>query len=846
MMTRFFTALIWFTFTASLAAQTIRQIEIEEPEMLPLLTISEGVQLDPAELSQSIRNLYRTGFFSDIQAFQETHADGTITIRFETWRRIVFGTPVFSGKRGMKMKKIEHFQESSYPQGLPFTQERYSRWITELRTYYATMGYPDAVFHDRLEYLDNGRTAIPMVEVMPGRAIIIDQLNMPEGKRISRNVKLRPGDRLDREQMDHDMVELADAFRKDGYFAAAADYSVSLAGYRASVQINVNPGSRFTMEILNADLSPEDEADLLEILQRDGLTDTSISVIRNNLFFLLLNQGIADPVIQVEQSESNIRFVVQEPIRLAVESLELRSDIPLELATPPFFNRLTTSALEREIREQLQEQGYLTPDIQYRYADTSRVLMVNVDPGAIRRIGTVTVLGEAEHLPEMPAIREGAVFSPDAISGDLERGERLLAQQGFYHPTITIEQGEVQGQAIPLQLTVLTDGKRILTGIYIYGNRHVKTADILGMIRKSAGDPVTEPEINRIHERLEESGFFASVEIGRFPIHPGEVTLFIRLQERPLTTIRYGIGFNTDEGVRGSVTLTRNYLFQKELTGTLLARVSTKRQQFYLNVSGRSHLMASAFALLEKKNDYEVSRTGISFSYSGTLGRYMNYISSLEFRRNKWWDVEIPEDEIERELHPVDVISFNTQFLLDRRDDILYPRSGYYLSFRLEPTWDTDQDQFYFKYMEKFSVFLNRFAVSQTFGHITGAPDGYAVPLPERFFTGGTNSLRISSFEEAGPLFPSGSPMGGRVLVLFNVEYHVPLTKDMEGVLFLDIGNVWHELSDVSFDSMIKDIGVGIRYRTPLGPIRAELAYNLDKDTFPSSWKLQLSIGNTF
>lgn len=843
---RFFTTLTCFIFTVSLAAQTIRNIEIEEPELLPLLTIGEGMQLDPAELSQSIRNLFRTGFYSDIQAFQETHPDGTVTIRIETWRRIVFGTPVFSGKRGMKKKKIEHFQESGYPLGLPFTPERYTRWITELGAYYATMGYPDAVFHDRLEYLDDGLTAVPMVEIMPGKAVIIDQLNMPDGKRISRNVKLRPGDRLDREQMDHDMVELVDAFRKEGYFTASADYSVSLAGHRASVQINVIPGSRFTMEILNADLSPEDESDLAAILQRDGLTDTSISVIRNNLFFLLLNQGIADPLIQVERSDSRIRFVVQEPRQLEVKSMAIQSDIPLKLATPTFFNRLATSAVERQIREQLQKRGYLAPDIRFRYHETNRVLTVEVDPGKIRRIGTVTVLGEVEHLPEMPSIREGAIFAPDAISADLERGKRLLAELGYYRPTITIEQGDVAGQDIPLQLTVLTDGKRVLTGIYIYGNRHVKTSDILGMIRKSAGDPVTEPEINRMHERLEESGFFSSVEIGQFPIHPGEVTLFIRLQERPLTTIRYGIGFNTDEGVRGSVTLTHNYLFQKELTGTLLSRVSTKRQQFYLNVSGRSHMMASAFALLEKKKDYEVSRTGFSFSYSGTLGRYTNYISSLEFRRNKWWDVEIPEDEIERELHPVDVISFNTQFLLDRRDDILYPRSGYYLSFRLEPTWDTDQDQFYFKYMEKFSIFFNRFAISQTFGHITGAPDGYAVPLPERFFTGGTNSLRISSFEEAGPLFPSGSPMGGRVLVLLNAEYHIPLTKDMEGVVFLDIGNVWHELSEVGFDSMIKDIGVGIRYRTPLGPIRVELAYNLDKDTFPATWKLQLSIGNTF
>ena len=244
--------------------------------------------------------------------------------------------------------------------------------------------------------------------------------------------------------------------------------------------------------------------------------------------------------------------------------------------------------------------------------------------------------------------------------------------------------------------------------------------------------------------------------------------------------------------------------------------------------------------------DYKVSRIGFSVSYSGTLGRYTNMISSLEIRRNHWWDVDIPEEEIDRELHPVNVLALNTQLLMDRRDDLLFPTSGYYLSLRLEPSYDMDMERFYLKYLEKFSFFLNRFSISQTFGHIAAPTDGYSVPLPERFFTGGTNTLRISSFERSGPTFSTGAPSGGRVLALVNMEYHVPLLNELEGVVFVDIGNVWRRMEDVSFSSAVKDAGIGIRYRTPLGPIRAELAWNLDQDTFPSRWKLQFSIGNTF
>ena len=160
---------------------------------------------------------------------------------------------------------------------------------------------------------------------------------------------------------------------------------------------------------------------------------------------------------------------------------------------------------------------------------------------------------------------------------------------------------------------------------------------------------------------------------------------------------------------------------------------------------------------------------------------------------------------------------------------------------------DLSEGQFFMKAMGKTAFFAGRFSFSQTIGQICApSPENYSVPLPERFFTGGVNSLRISSFEQAGPLFSTGKPMGGRFLALFNAEYTFPLGSGLNGVLFTDVGNVWGEASDASWQSAIKDAGLGVHFKTPLGPVRVEMAWNLDQGTFPSRWKLLFSIGRAF
>jgi outer membrane protein insertion porin family len=131
-----------------------------------------------------------------------------------------------------------------------------------------------------------------------------------------------------------------------------------------------------------------------------------------------------------------------------------------------------------------------------------------------------------------------------------------------------------------------------------------------------------------------------------------------------------------------------------------------------------------------------------------------------------------------------------------------------------------------------------------------------SVPLPERFYAGGADSLRAFPFNQAGPrdtgapLVPDGPsseatgfPLGGNALFINNVELRFPLIgQNVQGVLFHDMGNVYQSLGDISFrfhqnnpqdfNYMVQAVGFGIRYRTPVGPLRADFAYSINPPSY--------------
>ena len=123
---------------------------------------------------------------------------------------------------------------------------------------------------------------------------------------------------------------------------------------------------------------------------------------------------------------------------------------------------------------------------------------------------------------------------------------------------------------------------------------------------------------------------------------------------------------------------------------------------------------------------------------------------------------------------------------------------------------------------------------------------GTFVPSTERFLAGGSTTIRGFEQNAAGPISPSGVPLGGDSMLILNNELRTPLFSLIDGVGFVDIGNVWLKGTDFSFTDLRKTAGVGLRLRTKWVLIRTDYGFILDRRPGEQKGRFYFSIGQAF
>jgi outer membrane protein assembly factor BamA len=278
----------------------------------------------------------------------------------------------------------------------------------------------------------------------------------------------------------------------------------------------------------------------------------------------------------------------------------------------------------------------------------------------------------------------------------------------------------------------------------------------------------------------------------------------------------------------------------------------------YRNVDGRN---ISVTALYDNTRDV-LTFTARRLEGSMQVSQKLSKPTTMLFRYT-WRDVRVDENtlKINKLLIPIvaqtaHIGMFSTSILQDRRDNPVDAHRGIY------NTADLGIAEHYFGGNKNFLRFLGRssyykrvhgdivLASNTEFGwiHPFGVPSGVTpfdyVPIPEHFFGGGSQSHRGFPDNQAGPRdLETGFPLGGNALVFHSTELRFPfLGENINGVLFHDFGNVFTDVSSISFrfhqrdikdfDYMVHAAGFGIRYRTPVGPVRVDLAYSINPPTF--------------
>jgi outer membrane protein insertion porin family len=332
------------------------------------------------------------------------------------------------------------------------------------------------------------------------------------------------------------------------------------------------------------------------------------------------------------------------------------------------------------------------------------------------------------------------------------------------------------------------------------------------------------------------------------------------------TTCLNNPGGTTGFAPEGSFALTRLNLWGLGQTLEFKSNYSTLDRRVsldyviprYRNVEGRN---ISFTALYDNERDV-LTFTGHRVEGDAQISQKLSKASQIQWRYS-WENVTVDQNSLKINplliplySQPANVGMLSTTFIQDRRDDPLNAHHGFY------NTADLGLADRYFGGNKNFLRFLGRnsyytrittswvFALNTQFGwiHPFDVPSGESasdyIPLPEQFFGGGTNSMRGFPDNQAGPRDPlTGFPIGGNALLFQQAEVRFPLIGDnISGVVFHDMGNIYKDLGSISFrvsqngledfNYMVHAVGFGLRYRTPVGPVRVDLAYSINPPRF--------------
>jgi outer membrane protein assembly complex protein YaeT len=497
---------------------------------------------------------------------------------------------------------------------------------------------------------------------------------------------------------------------------------------------------------------------------------------------------------------------------------------------------------------------------------------------------------DEEFLRTMVRSVEGQAFSTENVRADQDAILTYFFNDGYPDTTFSSENNAGPDSVMVNTKFVIQPGKRqYVRGVLVRGLEKTSVPLVASRILLKEGDALSQSQIGLSQQRLYDLGIFAKVETATQNPEGEEESKYVLfyVTEARKYSLNLGIGAEvgrigggTAAGSAGfaprvSVGISRINFLGLGHTIALQTLASTQQRRALLNYlapqfKGKPDLALTISALF---NDTRDIRTFSARRWEGSVQLSQRFSKSdtgqlrLTFRRVTLSSVAITQQLIPLLAQPVRVGLVSGTFFRDRRDDPVDSRRGAYnsLDFGIgiaavdaqsagsSPAGGSEVGSFT-RLVVRNSTYhqLKRDVVlarTVQFGYIGIVSGLTEIPLAERFFAGGASSHRGFPDNQAGPRdVDTGFPLGGTGLLFHSTELRFPLIGDnLGGVLFHDMGNVFSDVSQISFRVRQKDaalprpqdfsymvhaVGAGIRYRTPIGPLRVDLAYGMNSPRF--------------
>ena len=621
---------------------------------------------------------------------------------------------------------------------------------------------------------------------------------------------------------------------------------------------------------------------IIEVYQAHGFTDVNV-------------QFRVDPIDE-RRGTARVVFTVNEGAKGAVSQIRfegnlhfsdwrLRKEMKTKRKTIVSFidksGRLDEAQLQQDldsIREWYQNHGFIDVEIKdvRRERNTKGTLTITIviAEGPQYHVGKVTVSGEKvakeESIRALLKMKEGSVYSPKQLHDDAKAVADAYGSGGYVDLVITPESTPAGPALVDVHYKIEEGERSFVNRVTIAGNTRTKDKVIRREVLVAPGDVFNTVRADLTKKRLENLGYFSKVET--YPEEtdvPGRKDLTILVQEKRTGSFSFGAGFSTIDQLVGFAELTQgNFdLFNwPTFTGggqkfRLRVQYGTQRKDFLLNVTEPYFLdrrLSLSGQLFYTEADY------LSVEYN-----QRNYGFTIDLRKPITSFIYV---SLGYQLQDIDIFNVSSgasafiksqegsfteskiisSAVFDRRDNALLTRTGQRIT--LAPFvaggflggntqiygWDLEGSQYFRLKWDTILLINGEIATVDNWGN------GSGVPIFERLYLGGANNLRGFPYREVGPQDVTGEPIGGLSMARATVEWTFPIIEKARGAIFYDTGFVNSDAWSFGFKHIASDVGVGIRLNLPIGPLRLDYGYPLQRDGYNGGGHFNFSVGYQF
>ena len=886
----------------------------------------------------SIRVLYRTGDFSDIQVNADPSARG-LRINFVATRNFYNNVIRVEGLKAPPTEAAA-LAAMRLSLGEPFRQSALLEAVGRLKDTLSAEGLFQADVkwiltpHPETLQMDVRVLVTPGPRATIGSFVFKNQTPFPDAVLVQRSgVKMQNS--FTSARVTRASQKLKKYLVNQGYLGAGILITPGTYDAKANVvplNYTVTTGPKISVTLSGARLSNGKLRQLLPVYAEGAVDQDLLQEGRRNIRDYFQRQGYFDADVQVsshDDSAAGQRVIAYEigrgdKFRLAGIAFKgnkyfgkdlLSGRLSLQSASFASNGRYSQSLMRDDgdsIKGLYLSNGFLdakvTPSVDSDYQGKKNNLFVSFDiaEGPQTRVETLAIEGnhklDKDSLEAVVGSSPGQPYSAAGVASDRNNILAMYYNEGFpeAHLDETVTPGDKPNEVHVLYR--ITEGEQInVAKVLLTGYQYTRPGVIARQVTIEPDGPLREGDVVETQRRLYNLGVFTRVQIA--PQNPAgtdpEKTMVVDVQEGGRYTFGYGFGFEVlniastcpanpkppaplcnpagtqlAASPRGIIELSRANMFGRAQTLSFKARASTLQYRSLLSYTaddffGHRSLSATLTGFADKSQDVQTFtsiRYEGQFQISQKLPRSSSILYRYFFRRVLASELRITQDEIPLYNQPTLVSGFGITYARDRRDNPTDPKRGTFNTLDVSTASTTlgssasfvrtfFQNSSYHPFGRDF-VFARavRFGMENPLGKTTeGTPpvcnstapvDQQIIPLPERFFAGGAQSLRGFSLNQAGPRDPcTGFPVGGLALLVFNQELHFPMKlpfigNRLGGTIFYDGGNVYRDVNHITLawkSSSITNlnyfshtIGFGLRYATPIGPVRVDFGYQLN------------------